>query len=242
METPSPIEELVPPEKREKLRATVLEDGFYSPWLHLGVTTLVGGSIVVTAICLLHRPTVWQILFGVGLFIFSNAFEWRIHRDVLHHRQKFAPALYDQHTPMHHVLFYTDDMAVRNRREWRLVLIPAFGIVAAAVGLLPGIVLIWRYSSHNLACIFAIETLGYIVSYELLHLSYHLDPKSPIGSLKIIGVLRRHHALHHDPRLMQRWNFNVSLPLWDWVRGTSVRSREEAFARDAERKAARAAS
>ena len=22
------------------------------------------------------------------------------------------------------------------------------------------------------------------------------------------------------PRLMQRWNFNVTVPLWDWVKGT----------------------
>jgi len=243
MVPPPPVEELLPSAKREALRAQVLaEPGFYSPWLHLGVTTLFGGSLIVAAVLLLHRPTIWQVLFGVGMFLFSNAFEWSIHRDVLHRRRKFAPVLYDQHTPMHHMLFYTHDMSVRSRREWRLVLIPAFGIVAAAVGLLPITALIWVYASHNLACIFAIESMGYIVSYELLHLSYHLDPKSPIGSLKVIGFLRRHHALHHDPRLMQRWNFNVSLPLWDLVRRTYVRSPEEAFARDAQRKAVRATS
>ena len=26
--------------------------------------------------------------------------------------------------------------------------------------------------------------------------------------------------MHHDPKLMQRWNMNVTVPLWDWVRGT----------------------
>lgn len=242
MGTPDAVEELLPQEKREKIRASWLESGFYSPWLHLSVTTVFGGSIVVAGIVLLHHPTLWQILFGVGLFLLANATEWRIHRDLLHRRQWFAKPLYDQHTPMHHMVFYTDDMAVRNRQEWRMVLIPAFGIVAAGIGLLPAIALVWIYSSHNLACIVAIVAMGYIVSYELLHLSYHLDPKSPIGSLRIIGFLRRHHALHHDPRLMQRWNFNVSLPLWDLVRRTYVRSRDEAFARDAERRAARAAS
>jgi sterol desaturase/sphingolipid hydroxylase (fatty acid hydroxylase superfamily) len=37
-----------------------------------------------------------------------------------------------------------------------------------------------------------------------------------------VRILRRHHAIHHDPRLMQRYNFNVTVPLWDWVRGTIV--------------------
>ena len=134
---------------------------------------------------------------------------------------------------MHHMIFYTHDMAVRSRREWKVVLIPSFGIVMAAGGLFPAIAALWIYSSHNLAAVFTIVTMGYIVSYEWLHLSYHLDPKGPIGSLRIIGFLRRHHALHHDPRLMQRWNFNVSLPLWDFVRRTYVTTLEEAQARDA---------
>jgi sterol desaturase/sphingolipid hydroxylase (fatty acid hydroxylase superfamily) len=34
--------------------------------------------------------------------------------------------------------------------------------------------------------------------------------------------LREQHRRHHHPRLMQRWNFNVTVPLWDWVRGTRV--------------------
>ena len=32
---------------------------------------------------------------------------------------------------------------------------------------------------------------------------------------------------------MQRWNFNVTVPLWDWVRGTTYRP-EKAVARTAE--------
>jgi len=234
-------EDLLPDEKREKIRAEALGTGFYSPWLHLGVTSLVGGGLVIAAISQLHAVTLAQALFGLVLFLFANAVEWRIHKSLLHHRFKLAPVLYDQHTPMHHMIFYTHDMAVRCRREWKVVLIPSFGIVMAAVGLFPVIAALWIYSSHNLAAVFTIVTMGYIVSYEWLHLSYHLDPRGPIGSLRLIGFLRRHHALHHDPRLMQRWNFNVSLPLWDLVRRTYVSTLEEAQARDAAKRAARSA-
>jgi len=67
------------------------------------------------------------------------------------------------------------------------------------------------------------------VIYEWLHLSYHLPPESWIGRRALIRILKRHHAIHHEPRLMQRWNFNVTLPLWDRVRGTYAKSREAAL-------------
>ena len=69
--------------------------------------------------------------------------------------------------------------------------------------------------------------MGYVVSYEWLHLSYHLPPESFIGRLWLVRVLKKHHATHHDPQLMQKWNFNVTIPLWDLVRGTIYRAPKE---------------
>ncbi len=68
--------------------------------------------------------------------------------------------------------------------------------------------------------------MGYVVSYEWMHLSYHLPPESFVGRLALVRFMRRHHAIHHDPRIMQKWNFNVSVPLWDVVRRTYVRTPE----------------
>jgi len=234
------LAEALPDDKRDEIRrACLARGGWYSPWLHLGITSCVGVGIIGIAATLIHDLKAWQVGFGVLLFVLSNAVEWRLHKDVLHRRQPFAPILYDRHTPEHHMIFTTDDMAIRERREWRLVLIPAFGIVGAFIALLPVMAMLWlgwpralfpMVDQHNLAAIFAIETMGYVVSYEWLHLSYHLPADSFIGSLGVVRFLRRHHAIHHDPRLMQRWNFNVTLPLWDLVRGTYVTDRERALA------------
>ena len=59
-----------------------------------------------------------------------------------------------------------------------------------------------------------------MVSYEVLHLCYHAPKDSFIGRRKIIRILRTHHARHHDPRRMQKYNFNVTVPLFDWIMGT----------------------
>jgi hypothetical protein len=223
----------------ERREARLDRPGFYSPGLHLAVTSLTGLSVMAAGLWLLEDVKWWQVAFGLGLLVLSNATEWRIHRDFLHNRLWPLAFLYDRHTPEHHMLFQTDDMAIRSRREYRLVLLPPYAILVLFLSLLPAIAALWygvpfqlfsEGDQHNLAAVFAIVTMGYVVSYEWLHLSYHLPPDSKVGKMRIIQALRRHHALHHDPRLMQRWNFNVSLPLWDWVRGTYTRDRTPAQA------------
>jgi len=71
-------------------------------------------------------------------------------------------------------------------------------------------------------------TMFYVISYEWMHLSYHLPRNSFVGRRWIVRLLRRHHATHHHPPLMQAWNFNVTIPLWDLVRRTIYKGPESA--------------
>jgi sterol desaturase/sphingolipid hydroxylase (fatty acid hydroxylase superfamily) len=48
----------------------------------------------------------------------------------------------------------------------------------------------------------------------------------------VLRALREHHARHHIPRLMQRANFNVTIPLCDWLFGTLASSEEARRARE----------
>lgn len=213
------------PAAREALRARLNAriPSWYRPWVHLAFPSAIGLSIVACALYLLHPLVAWQLATVPLTFLLLNASEWRIHRDLLHHRTPGMTVLYDRHTPEHHMIFLTDDMAIRSTREFRLVLIPAYGILAAFFSALPiPAVLAWL-GQWNVAMLFVATTMLYVISYEWLHLSYHLPPESFVGRRKIIAFLRRHHATHHDPRLMQRWNFNVTVPLWDLVRGTIYR-------------------
>jgi sterol desaturase/sphingolipid hydroxylase (fatty acid hydroxylase superfamily) len=163
--------------------------------------------------------------------VLLNAGEWLIHRDLLHRRTPPLQVLYDRHTPQHHMVFVDDDMSMRGVREFRLVLIPAYGILAALAGSLPIPAAIWLLAGQrNLALLFVAVTMAYVVAYEWLHLSYHLPPDSFVGRLALVRWLRRHHATHHAPELMQKWNFNVTIPLWDLVRRTIYRERTKGSA------------
>lgn len=214
---------VVTADRRENLRAEQARANpwWYHPWLHLGATTFIGIACGTPLLFLVHGVRAWELLVFPLTWIVSNATEWRAHRDLLHKRNPLAPILYEQHTPIHHTIYVTDDMAMHSSAEWRVVLIPAYGIALIFVGVLPFLALFWHFGWVNIAAFFAATTMFYVVSYEWLHLSYHLPADSVIGRTALVRVLRRHHAIHHDPRLMARWNFNVTVPLWDLVRRTA---------------------
>jgi len=218
------VKDVLPVEQRDAVRARALAASpGYRPWLHVGAESLIGLGLCAAAAWLARGAGPWHWAFFGALLVFSNATEWRIHRDVLHTRRRGAEVLYDRHTPLHHVIYVTGDMAMRGAREMQLVLIPAYGILLIFLFTLPLTALLWWLGGRALAGVFVLESMGYVLLYEWLHLTWHLPSSSPIARLGVVRWMRKHHELHHHPELMQRKNFNVTVPLWDWVRGTLVR-------------------
>ncbi len=213
----------LPPDRREAVRAKALAEtpSWYNPWAHLAFPSLVGIGMIVGSLALLRNPGWPEVGFAVFIWLLSNATEWRIHKHILHRRSWPLQVLFDRHTPEHHAIYLRDDMAMRSTREFRLVLIPSYGIIAIFVTTFPVPLALWLAGLPNFALIYVATSMAYVVSYEWLHLSYHLPADSRIGRLGLIRVLRRHHARHNTPELMQKWNFNVTVPLWDWVMRTT---------------------
>lgn len=208
-------------------RAHALEQSppWYNPWAHLFGPSLVGLSIIYFAASRLQDVNPWTYLTVVVVWLLSNAVEWRTHKNMLHRRLYPFEEIYRRHIE-HHGIYTNEDMSIRDRREYRLVLLPFSGVLLIFVGLSLAALLLYFLTTPNITYLFLITSIGYVLSYEWLHLSYHLPPEHPIGGLSIIQKLRRHHLLHHAPRLMQRWNFNVTIPLWDVVRGTVFKGPE----------------
>ena len=196
---------------------------WYVPWVHLFGPSLVGLALVAAALSRVHRPSVWELLFVLPVLVLSNANEWMLHRGVLHRRVRGLEFAFVRHTPQHHGAFDGGNLAIREPKELKLVLLPAFGVLGMFLGAIPPGLALGTLATPNLGALWIATTVGYVLAYEWLHLSYHLPEDSPVGRLAVVRVLRRHHAIHHMPEFMQRWNFNVTVPLWDWVRGTLYR-------------------
>ncbi len=210
---------------REELRQDLLSriPRWYSPWLHLAIPALSGLAILAFALSRIHDLRAWQVLFVPLFLAFGNAVEWHAHKGLLHKRTWPLEVLYVRHTPQHHAIYVSEDMYIRDWRELKFVLLPAYGVLGIVAVTSPITVALWLAGQSNLAALWLASVVFYMLTYEWFHLAYHMPADGPIGRLRVTQWLRRHHQRHHSPTLMRRWNFNVTLPLWDLVRGTVYR-------------------
>ncbi len=208
---------------REELRAGLLAriPRWYSPLGHLAFPTIAGLAIAAFALSRIQDLRPWQLALLPGFALLGNALEWHAHRGILHRRIRMLHVLYLRHVPEHHALYVADDMAIRSLRELRFVLLPSYGVLAILAATSPLVLLFFWLGEPNLAALWVAAAVGYLLAYEWLHLAYHLPDSSAIVRLPGLARLRRHHQIHHAPHLMQRWNFNVTVPIWDVLRGTS---------------------
>ncbi len=194
----------------------------YEGHLHFLFTSLFGlGGI---ALCVwLMRDVTWPELLTIPVtFLYANLAEYLGHRGPMHRRKKYAPIVFDGHTGIHHRFFTEDDFAYEGHRDWHALLLPPymivffFGLFTVPIG-----VLLYFVVSPNVAYLFVATGLGYFVGYEWLHFCYHAPEDSVLLRLPFMRSLRKHHMTHHNPRLMTRYNFNITFPIFDWLLRTT---------------------
>ncbi len=194
----------------------------YSPTLHISLTVGSGLAVLILAMFMIRELSFYELLTVPVMWLLANLGEWYAHKYILHRRVPGMTILYDQHTPRHHVVYPHDEMAIESRRELHLVLIPPFGVAMITLSASPFAAAFGYFWSANAGWLVLVAVALYMVSYEVTHLLYHLPEDHFITRSRAVRFLREHHRRHHDPRLMQRWNFNVTVPLWDVILGTRI--------------------
>ncbi len=188
---------------------------WYRPLPHLALPSLFGLLVLVFAATRIHALRPIELLAVPVTVLVGFAFEWWVHRSVLHRRVPGVAVIYERHELQHHVVFTDADMAMRSPRELQMILMPAYAVLLIALFNAPIALLAARFVTANVGYIYLVTAMAFFLSYEWLHLAFHLPAGHPIGRLGVIAVLREHHRRHHDPRLMRSWNFNVTVPVFD---------------------------
>lgn len=210
-------------QRTEQFRARYREgiSPHYSGWLHGGFVFGVGGAAMlycfsqVQGLSLLHA-----LLIPLALLI-TNVGEYVAHRELGHKKRSWAKLFYSRHTGDHHTFFTHDDYLIDTTRDLRVVLFPAFLLIAVGLGVAAplGALVGWLLQPAA-GWLFAGSLLmGYLL-YEFVHLCDHLPSTNPLTRLPVIRQLREHHRLHHDPEIATGKNFNVTLPITDYLLGT----------------------
>ena len=195
----------------------------YRGRLHLATTTV--GALTAIAIAAWQAARLapgWLELLAIpATFVIANLGEYAGHRGPMHHRRRGLTILHERHTRQHHRFFTADAMTVESTRDFQMVLFPPvmllffLGALATPIGL----ALAWL-ATAAVGWLFAGTAVAYFLTYEWLHLAYHLPPDGWLGRRALVRHLRHHHTMHHDPRLMARANFNITFPIADRLFGT----------------------
>nr|WP_242485560.1 SRPBCC family protein [Pseudomonas sp. TH43] len=192
----------------------------YNPWLH-GAFVLLFGVLAMGAFwssVQQVRPLEWLtvpltlLLFNFGVYM--------VHRHLGHHKKTFAKMFYARHAGDHHSFFTPGHMTFDSARDWRVILFPAWLIVIHTLVITLPLWWLFEQLNSNVAGLFGgCMVLGYL-AYEVFHAFEHLPPSNPLTRLPWIRQMRRLHELHHRRERMQERNFNIVLPLMDYLFGT----------------------
>lgn len=209
---------------RARYRAERIPSWYRGPW-HVAFTALcvLGPAAYCLASLRDVEPLEWLTV--PAMLVFGSFFVWAFHKHVLHRPVPGLRSAYVIHTLHHHRFFTFEHNEPEGTRDFHIMLFPmAFGPGLAVVSYLLGRHLVSGISP-NVGLLFTTMSVLYFGLYELVHFSSHLPGDATVLRLPFLRRLRAHHQLHHDPRLMGKYNFNVVLPLFDWLLGTRVRER-----------------
>jgi hypothetical protein len=199
----------------------------YSPWRHMALTLTIATGLTAVGVALAWhaRPLDWLLM--PIFFVVANLLEWTVHRYPMH-RPQISRFMYHNHTQLHHVAFTDQNMPVKNARELGMVMMPWYTMLGLFVVASPVMVAAGFLRGAGLSGVFLLGAVAYFLSYETLHALYHLPDetlrRALIGRLGFFRAMKAHHTHHHVLRRMWAVNFNVTVPLMDWIFGTKERA------------------
>jgi hypothetical protein len=194
---------------REEFRATV--PGWYRGELHL-LFTLVSSLGMTVGLCLqIHQLRLVELWTVPLFFVFCSLAEYLEHRFLLHRNSRMSALAFRIHTLEHHRFFTDTEFVPEGRRDWAFVLFPPRLVVGYLVAIVGPFTLLGRLISPNVGWLTGATAAAFFFLYEVVHFCSHFG---------WAGWLGEHHRIHHRTELMTGYNFNVVLPLFDWLIGT----------------------
>lgn len=196
---------------------------------HVATVLLLGIAAELALVLGVPHAFAWSHAWVVPVTLVVASFvEYWAHRGPMHHRMPLVAAVFDRHTRRHHRYFTASASRFESHRDGHAVFFPAvllvfFGAICAALGLAVATV-----ASTEIAAVFVATAIAYYLTYEALHFAYHCPAHWTLGRLPLVRVLAHHHRTHHARRHMNKRNFNLVLPLFDWVFGTRAARRRVA--------------
>lgn len=161
--------------------------------------------------------------------LFATFFEWTLHKYVMHRPVGKFRYAFQAHAVVHHQVFKADKTYHLQNEEDKHTIPMAWwnGPVLILIGITPFALLSWVVGEWAFVVGGLIAFSAYYATYEYIHWCMHLPKARRVEKPWWFRRLNGHHLLHH--RYMHK-NFNVVLPLADWILGTLMLRAKTRFA------------
>jgi len=131
---------------RQEYRSRIV--GWYDGYIHILIIYAIGAAAFYIYVAHIHNVTWLEWLTLPLTFLFTNIFEWAVHRFIMHRpvNIKALRVIYERHTLNHHQFFTDEEMRFRDPKDWRVTVFPPYALVvfilmsipmAVVLGLLP---------------------------------------------------------------------------------------------------------
>ncbi len=161
-----------------------------------------------------------------AVFVYASFFEWTMHRFLMHRPFSFFDYPFRSHTLTHHHIFNAGEGYHIQEEKHEDKVTFAWWNAPLLIGLnMPVLYLAQKASGLPFLWPGVAAMALYYTAYESFHWVMHVPRERWIEKTAAFRFLDRHHRLHH---LFQYRNFNVVLPVADFLLGTLITHREQA--------------
>lgn len=194
---------------------------YYNGYLHVFINFGVLGAVLLF---LFFKVQSWNMsslaVLALSLVV-GNFAVYFIHRFLLHQNLPvIGPFTYKIHSLWHHRFYTHQNRVFEKLDDLYILFFPPTVVLGFVIILLPIQFYLLINISIDVAYVFMLGSTLTFLLYEVVHFCSHLPESHPILKIKYFKMMWVHHGLHHNPELMHKWNFNIVLPLADWVFGT----------------------
>ena len=183
---------------RNEYRSRIV--GWYNGYFHIALIYAMGAAVFYIYVSHIHNVTWLEWLTVPLTFVFTNIFEWTVHKYVMHRpvNIKGLRAIYERHTLNHHQFFSDDEMRFRDDKDWRVTVFPPYALVVLhAECRFRRLSFLVRCFSPNVGWLFmCVHHTGMYLVYEFMHFCCHLDESAFVKLCPFVNTLRRHLHQH----------------------------------------------
>lgn len=210
---------------RENFRKETIPKN-YSGWLHLCINALALLTPIIYGLLQITDARLEWLIFPLTI-IFGNFTVFWLHKYPLHRPTKWLPYAYNVHTKNHHRFFTHDHFLFESTRDWYILFFPPIVVLGFALIFLPlGFFAVKELINKEAAHIFVISSATYFLLYEVLHFISHLREDNFLLKFRPFKFMWNHHRIHHNPKVMGKYNFNIVYPLADYIFKTIYKAKD----------------